>query len=76
MAHLSAEVTTSSRRFEGRSFALTFARWSFLQGLYWLGVHPRTLGRMYAPIRGAGLGRRRPAPRRERVQADAGGEEA
>lgn len=47
-------VTTSSRRFEGRSFALTFARWAFLQVLYWLGVHPRTLGRMYAPVRSAG----------------------
>lgn len=54
VAHLPALVTTSSRRFEGRSFAFTFARWAFLQGLYWLGVHPRTLGRLYAPIRGAG----------------------
>ena len=54
VAHLRVVVTTSSRRFEGRSFALTFARWSFLQVLYWLGVHPRTLGRMYAPVRGAG----------------------
>ncbi|HYY43303.1 MAG TPA: hypothetical protein VE775_11270, partial [Pyrinomonadaceae bacterium] len=57
---------TSSRRFEGRSFALTFARWSCLQVLYWLGVHPRTLGRMYAPIRGldAGIKRRWFAARR------------
>ncbi len=47
MAHLHATVITSSRRFEGRSFALTFARWSFLQTLYWLGVHPRRLARMY-----------------------------
>jgi rSAM/selenodomain-associated transferase 2 len=52
VVHLPAVVTTSSRRFEGRSFTLTFARWSLLQALYWLGVHPRTLGRMYAPIRG------------------------
>ena len=52
--HLPATVVTSSRRFEGCSFALTFIRWSFLQLLYWLGVHPRTLGRLYAPIRGAG----------------------
>ena len=28
-----------------------FARWATLQGLYWLGVHPCTLGRLYAPIR-------------------------
>ena len=54
IVHLPATVITSSRRFEGRrSFALTFARWGVLQCLYWLGVHPRTLGRLYAPIRGA-----------------------
>jgi hypothetical protein len=46
-------VVTSSRRFEGRSFTLTFARWSLLQGLYWLGVSPHTLARLYAPVRGA-----------------------
>lgn len=45
------EVLTSSRRFEGRSFVLTFARWAVLQGLYWLGVHPRRLARMYGPVR-------------------------
>jgi rSAM/selenodomain-associated transferase 2 len=45
-------VVTSSRRFEGRSFALTFARWSLLQSLYWLGVSPHTLARLYAPVRG------------------------
>jgi rSAM/selenodomain-associated transferase 2 len=45
-------VVTSSRRFEGRSFALTFARWSLLQTLYWLGVSPHTLARLYAPVRG------------------------
>lgn len=53
IVHLPATVITSSRRFEGHNFALTFARWSVLQGLYWLGVPPRTLGRLYAPIRGA-----------------------
>lgn len=47
MLHIPATVITSSRRFEGRSFLLTFARWSILQVLYWLGVHPRRLGRMY-----------------------------
>jgi rSAM/selenodomain-associated transferase 2 len=47
MARVEATVVTSSRRFEGRSFTLTFARWAALQTLYWLGVHPRRLGRMY-----------------------------
>jgi rSAM/selenodomain-associated transferase 2 len=46
-----AFVVTSSRRFEGRSFALTFARWSLLQTLYWLGVSPHTLARLYAHVR-------------------------
>jgi rSAM/selenodomain-associated transferase 2 len=52
VVRLPAQVITSSRRFEGRSFALTFTRWSALQVLYWLGVHPRRLNRLYAPIRG------------------------
>jgi rSAM/selenodomain-associated transferase 2 len=51
LAHLRATVITSSRRFEGRSFTLTFARWSILQALYWLGIHPRRLARLYQPIR-------------------------
>lgn len=51
VAHLPAQVLTSSRRFEGHSFILTFTRWAILQGLYWLGVHPRHLGRLYAPVR-------------------------
>jgi rSAM/selenodomain-associated transferase 2 len=55
VAHLRARVTTSSRRFEGRSFALTFARWAFLQALYWLGFSPHTLARMYAHVRVPGL---------------------
>ena len=53
IVHLPSAVDTSSRRFEGRIFALTFARWSGLHLLYWLGVHPKTLGRLYAPIRSA-----------------------
>ena len=51
VVHLHSAVITSSRRFEGRIFALTFARWASLQLLYWLGVHPNALGRLYAPIR-------------------------
>lgn len=51
IAHLPATVVTSSRRFEGRSFALTFARWVAMQALFWLGVRPLTLGRFYAPVR-------------------------
>ena len=80
VAHLRARVTTSSRRFEGRSFALTFARWSFLQVLYWLGVSPHTLGRMYAHVRAAGSkeGRRGRPSKLDggRVQTDAGSKEA
>ena len=51
ITHIPVAVVTSSRRFERRSFAFTFMRWMTLQILYWLGVHPRTLGRLYAPIR-------------------------
>lgn len=46
---LPATVTTSSRRFEKGSFILTFARWSILQILYWLGVNPETLLKIYFP---------------------------
>jgi rSAM/selenodomain-associated transferase 2 len=51
IVHLRAVVVTSSRRFHGRSFAFTFARWMFMQVLYWLGMQPQTLGRFYTPIR-------------------------
>jgi rSAM/selenodomain-associated transferase 2 len=47
---LPAEATTSSRRFEGR-FIRTFALWTVMQVLYWLGVSPNWLGRMYKPLR-------------------------
>jgi rSAM/selenodomain-associated transferase 2 len=55
MVHLPVAVVTSSRRFEKRSFALTFARWSVMQGLYWIGIPPRLLSQLYAPIRSAGV---------------------
>jgi len=54
MVNLPTTVVTSSRRFEGRSFVVTFARWAGLQVLYWLGLPPSALGRLYAPIRNDG----------------------
>jgi rSAM/selenodomain-associated transferase 2 len=51
LVHLPSAVVTSSRRFEGRSFALTFIRWAVLQALYWAGVNPHLLSRLYAPVR-------------------------
>lgn len=50
-------VTTSSRRFEGRSAPLMLARWMMLQLLYWLGVSPHLLARFYAAIRNSRLKR-------------------
>lgn len=44
-------IKTSSRRFENKSFAWTFAKWSFFQGLYWLGFPPRILAKGYKAIR-------------------------
>ncbi len=49
--HVNLPVTTSSRRFENRSFVWTFARWSVFQGLYWFGVPPRLLAKGYKAIR-------------------------
>ena len=46
---LPAVVKTSSRRFEKGSFSLTFLRWAILQILYWLGVSPDTLLKIYFP---------------------------
>ncbi len=51
MINLAEKVICSSRRFENRSFALTFARWSILQILYWLGVSPNKLAKFYKAIR-------------------------
>jgi rSAM/selenodomain-associated transferase 2 len=48
---LRGPVVTSARRFEGRSFALTFARWTVLQLLYCMGVKPHLLARLYPPAR-------------------------
>ena len=48
---LPASITTSSRRFEGRSFVAIFAWWTFLQLLYWVGFNPRRLARLYRGVR-------------------------
>lgn len=55
ISHVPVELVTSSRRFEGRRFPFTFARWSLLQALYWLGVSPRALGKLYGPRRNVKL---------------------
>ena len=49
--HSTFAVTTSSRRFENRSFFWTFLRWSVFQGLYWIGFPPRLLAKGYKQIR-------------------------
>jgi rSAM/selenodomain-associated transferase 2 len=49
-ARLPACAVTSSRRFEGR-FIRTFALWSLMQVLYWIGVNPNLLNRLYRPLR-------------------------
>jgi rSAM/selenodomain-associated transferase 2 len=49
-ARLNQSAMTSSRRFEGRFFR-TFALWSLMQALYWLGVNPNLLNRLYKPLR-------------------------
>ena len=44
-------VDTSSRRFENKFFLWVFAKWAIRQGLYWLGVPPKYLGKTYHVIR-------------------------
>ncbi len=48
---LNSTLTTSSRRFQNRSIALTFAHWTLLQMMYWVGVSPAKLASLYAHIR-------------------------
>jgi len=48
---LPGPVTTSSRRFENGHFLSTSLLWIVLQALYWLGLPPRALARLYAPVR-------------------------
>ena len=51
VSRLAAPIITSSRRFEGKKYALVFAWWTFLQILFWIGVSPFVLGKMYLHVR-------------------------
>ena len=48
---LPEKLTTSSRRFENRNFALMFAEWTALQVLFWAGVSPHRLAVYYKSVR-------------------------
>jgi rSAM/selenodomain-associated transferase 2 len=48
---LPANVITSSRRMEQRTFPVMFAYWTFLQILYWIGWDPRRLEKLYREVR-------------------------
>jgi rSAM/selenodomain-associated transferase 2 len=50
-AHLPCRITTSSRRFENRNFAVMWIHWTALQVLYWAGVSPNWLARWYGHVR-------------------------
>jgi rSAM/selenodomain-associated transferase 2 len=49
--HLECAITTSSRRFEERNFALIWIHWIALQLLYWIGVSPNRLAQWYRHVR-------------------------
>ena len=44
-------VQPSARRFQGAWFPLVFAQWVLLHLLFWAGVPPRWLARLYRPFR-------------------------
>ncbi len=46
-----AWLVTSSRRFQKGRFLITFLGWITLQVLFWVGVPPQTLARLYPRIR-------------------------
>jgi rSAM/selenodomain-associated transferase 2 len=48
---LPGPVISSSRRFENGRFVSTGLLWIVLQTLYWIGLPPRVLARLYPPIR-------------------------
>jgi rSAM/selenodomain-associated transferase 2 len=58
-ATLPGPVTSSSRRFDDGRFFSTGLSWIVLQTLYWIGVPPRILARLYPPVRRS----RPPVPR-------------
>ncbi len=70
IVHLASAVETSSRRFEGRSFPWMLVRWIVMQVLYWLGVSPGRLVRLYAPIRESGPRRVRGRGRQPPVRGE------
>lgn len=45
--HLECRIVTSSRRFEKRNFAAMWMHWTALQLLFWMGVPPNLLSRLY-----------------------------
>lgn len=45
------QVQPSARRFQGLRFPLVFAQWILLHLLFWAGVPPRWLARLYRPFR-------------------------
>jgi rSAM/selenodomain-associated transferase 2 len=49
--HLTCAITTSSRRFENKNFALVWMHWTTLQILYWAGISPNLLARWYRHAR-------------------------
>ena len=49
--NLADTLTTSSRRFENRNFAVMFGEWTALQLLFWAGVSPYRLAKLYKPVR-------------------------
>ncbi len=51
VAALRARVTTSFRRWERQGVLRTILRMWLLRGLYWMGVNPATLHKLYAAIR-------------------------
>lgn len=48
---LPGPMTSSSRRFENGRFLSTVLLWIILQTLYWIGLPPRLLARLYPPVR-------------------------
>jgi rSAM/selenodomain-associated transferase 2 len=49
--HLRTRITTSSRRFEQRNFAVVWLHWTSLQLLYWAGFSPNWLAQRYRHVR-------------------------